>query len=348
MVNRRRIVLGVCMVMVLLVSVLAVGCAKPAAEEQAPGKGEGVIEWTLDTYFPKGIYVADDVQEFCDRVNERSEGGFVISPVYGSALGVKGPDVAVALGAGTFEADFTAFPYLSGDIPVLGVAGLPTLFRNNYEGFAAHYVLTPYYRSELEKRNVKQIGNIWFFPKQCMWSKQPIKEVGDLKGLTFRGFSPEATMLFDKLGVNVISMPMPEVYTALSRGMLDGIVGSTISAQAVSAWEVLDYGIDVTFSLADSGLIVNKDAWEALPAKYQLIITEEADRTGDKVNLESVSAEEEGWAMLAEKGITRITPSPQLFDDMSKTAGPIWDTWAQEKGGATAEALAKIRELLGR
>ena len=348
MATKGRIIAAVCAGVILLVSGLATGCAEAGPAGSTPEEGGEVIEWTLDTYFPLGIYISAGVEEFCDRVNERAEGGFVITAVFGSALGVKGPDVATALGSGTFEADFTAFPYLSGDIPVLGIAGLPTLFKSNFEGFGAHYILTPYYRSELLQRNVRQVGGIWFFPKQCMWSKEPIKTVEDLDGKTFRGFSPEATMLLDELGVNVISMAMPEVYTALQRGMLDAIVGSTASAQAVSAWEVLDYGIDVTFSLADSGFIVNNDAWEALPARYQVILTEEADRLAAIANSQAITEEEAGWADLASKGITRITPEPSLAEDMAAAAAPIWDTWGEEKGGTAAEALDKVRALLGR
>jgi len=173
-------------------------------------------------------------------------------------------------------------------------------------------------------------------------------EIEDMKGLTFRGFSAEMTMVLEEVGVIVISMPMPEVYTALERGMLDAIIGSVASAQAVNAWEVLDYGIDFTFSLADTGLMANKDAWEALPAEYQLIVTEEADRFAAWGNLQAVVQEAEAWAMLTGKGMTKITPSPQLFEDMAKVATPIWDAWAQEKGGVAAEALAEVREVLGR
>jgi hypothetical protein len=58
--------------------------------------------------------------------------------------------------------------------------------------------------------------------------------------------------------------------------------------------------------------------------------------------------EEKGWAMLAEKGITKITPSPQLFEDLAGVAKPVWDTWAQEKAGVAADALAWIRVLFNR
>jgi len=146
----------------------------------------------------------------------------------------------------------------------------------------------------------------------------------------------------------VVSISMPEVYTALQRGMLDAIIGSTATAMSVSAWEVLEYGIDMTFALADSGLIVNKDAWGALPAEYQLVITEEANRTAGEQNYRSIMEEEKGWATLAGKGIKRLTPSPQTFEEFVKVAAPVWDSWAEKRAGVAAEALAAVRALLNR
>ncbi len=334
---------------VTLVLTLGLGCApQPGAGTEDEGADGEKITWTLDTYFPAGLYLSKGVQDFCDGVNARAGGGFVIEPVYGSALGVSGPDVANALGAGTFEADYTAFPYLSNDMPVMGIMGLPMLCKNSYEGFMSDFVLQPYYRSELATRNIVQVGGLWSFPKQMVWSKVPVRTIEDFKGLTFRAGSAEATLLMDKLGADVISMAQPEVYTALQRGMLDAILGSTATALGVSAWEVLDYGIDLTVSLGGSGLLINQDAWDELPAKYQVIVTEEASRVAADLNKKAITEGEAGWRQLISKGIERVSPDPSLPDEIAVLAAPIWDQWAQQKGGVAAQALAELRAVLGR
>jgi len=333
----------------ILALTLGLGCAAQPGAGSEDGNADGeTITWTLDTYFPAGLYLSDGVQDFCDGVNARSGGGFVIEPVYGSALGVAGPDVANALGAGTFEVAYTAFPYLSNDMPVMGVMGLPMLCKNSYEGFMSDFVLQPYYRSELATRNIAQVGGLWSFPRQIVWSKSPVNTIEDFRGLTFRAGSAEATMLMDKLGAEVISMAQPEVYTALQRGMLDAILGSTATAIGVSAWEVLDYGIDLTVSLGGSGLLINQDAWNELPAKYQIVVTEEASRVAAELNKKAITEGEAGWQQLTSKGIQRINPDPALADEIAVLAAPIWDQWALQKGGAAAQALAELRAVLGR
>ncbi|MCK9357809.1 MAG: TRAP transporter substrate-binding protein DctP [Dehalococcoidia bacterium] len=344
---RNGLLAGVMTVTLLLT--LGLGCAAQPGTDTEDGTADGEkITWTLDTYFPAGLYLADGVQDFCDGVNTRAGGGFVIEPVFGSALGVSGPDVANALGAGTFEADYTAFPYLSTDMPVMGIMGLPMLCKNNYEGFMADFVLQPYYRSELATRNIVQPGGLWSFPKQMVWSKKPINTVADFAGTTFRAGSAEATLLMDKLGADVISMAQPEVYTALQRGMLDAILGSTATAIGVSAWEVLDYGIDLTVSLGGSGLLINQDAWNELPAKYQVIVTEEASRVAADLNKKAMTQGEAGWQQLISKGIERINPDPSVAEEIAVLAAPIWDQWSQQKGGVAAQALAELRAVLGR
>ena len=348
----RRKLLMVLMVVGVLVASISAGCA-PAGTTgtggQTGAQGQKIV-WTLDTYFPPppGIYVSRSVQSFVDRVNKRLEGRFEINPSYGSSLGVPGPEVAVALAQGVFQCGFTALPYLAGDIPVLGIAGLPSLLANNKEALAAHSVLAQYYNSELESRGVRLIGNPWLFPKQGIWSKTPIRNVADIKGMRFRVSSPEQTMMINALGAIPVSLNMPEVYQALERGMLDAILGSTATAMSVSAWEVLDYGIDVAFSGADSGFLVSKSAWDALPGDIKAIIMEEALFTSNEQNWKSLAEEENDWATLGSRGLERITPAANFADDMAKIAAPIWDSWAASRGGVAAQALGEVRDLLGK
>ncbi len=334
-----------------LVGSLALGCAPaPANGPGEPGQPDEKIVWTLDTYFPPppGIYVSRSVQSFVDRVNARLDGRFEIRPVYGSTLGVPGPDVAVALEQGVFECGFTAMPYLAGDIPVLGIAGLPALIKDNYEALAAHAVLASYYQTELDRRGVVLVGSPWLFPKQGLYSTTPINSVADFSGMRFRVSSPEQTMMMDALGATTVSLNMPEVYTALERGMLDAIIGSTATAMSVSAWEVLDYGIDVAFSAADSGFLVGKTAWEALPDDIKVVLQQEAMFTANEQNWKSFAEEENDWATLGARGIERLTPPPGFFDELAVVGAPIWDSWSQQRGGVAAEALTDVRALLDR
>lgn len=335
----------------VVLGTLLTGCAAAPGSVGGGGQsGGGVIEWTLDTYFtaPPGIWCSRVVQSFADRVNARLAGRLKINPVYGSSLGVPGPDVAVALNEGVFQCDFTALPYLAGDIPVLGIAGLPALLPNNYQALMAHSVLAPYYASELESRGVLLIGNPQLFPKQGMWTKKPIQSLADLKGIRLRVSSPEQTMMANALGAIPVSLNMPEVYQALERGMLDAILGSTATAMAVSAWEVLDYGIDVAFTAADWGFLVGKSAWDELPTDIQLALMEEARATTNESNWRSLAEEANDWATLTGKGMEKVTPPAGFSQDLAELCAPVWDSWAQSKGGVAAQALAEVRALLGR
>lgn len=347
----RKRLLVVLMIVGVMVGTVLTGCAAaPGSGSGGGGGGGGVVEWTLDTYFspPPGIWCSRVVESFTNRVNQRLEGRLKINAVYGSSLGVPGPDVAVALNQGVFQADFTALPYLAGDIPVLGIAGLPGLLPDNYHALMAHSVLAPYYASELESRGVLLIGNPQLFPKQGMWSKKPIRTLQDIKGLRLRVSSPEQTMMANALGAIPVSLNMPEVYQALERGMLDAILGSTATAMSVSAWEVLDYGTDMAFTAADWGFLVSKKAWDELPADIQLALMEEALATSNESNRRSLIEEANDWATLSSKGMEKIVPDPQLPDELAGLCAPVWDSWAQSRGGVAAQALAEVRALLGR
>jgi len=340
------------MVAVVMAGTLLTGCTATPGSSSGDGTSGGgeAVEWTLDTYFPPppGIWCSREVEGFANRVNERLAGRFKINATYGSSLGVPGPEVAVALNQGVFQADFTAFPYLAGDIPVLGIAGLPALLPDNYDALMALSVLTPYYKSELDSRGVTLVGNPQLFPKQGMWSKKPIRTLQDIKGLRLRVSSPEQTMMADALGAIPVSLNMPEVYQALERGMLDAILGSTVTAISVSAWEVLDYGIDISFTGADWGLLVSKKAWEALPADVQLVMIQEALVATNESNWKSLLEEANDWAMLSDKGLEKIIPDPELPAELGAVCAPVWDSWGESRGGVAAQALSDVRAVLGR
>ena len=77
---KRSLLAGV--MLATLVLTLGLGCAaQPGAGSDGEGASGEKITWTLDTYFPAGLYLSKGVQDFCDGVNARSDGSFVIEAV---------------------------------------------------------------------------------------------------------------------------------------------------------------------------------------------------------------------------------------------------------------------------
>jgi TRAP-type C4-dicarboxylate transport system substrate-binding protein len=85
----------------------------------------------------------------------------------------------------------------------------------------------------------------------------------DLKGLKVRG-SPSYAAQYEALGLVRLNTSPAEVYTALERGLLDG-VGFPTMGVTDSGWEkFLRYRIFPTFKQGDLAIVMNLDKWKKL------------------------------------------------------------------------------------
>jgi ABC-type amino acid transport substrate-binding protein len=76
-----------------------------------------------------------------------------------------------------------------------------------------------YFVPEFKKQGVSW-GNYVAFQPSDVLSKKPIRKIEDLQGMKIgaQGFSPEVAKA---LGVALVNLPYPELYTALQQGIID-------------------------------------------------------------------------------------------------------------------------------
>ncbi|MBY5986577.1 MULTISPECIES: TRAP transporter substrate-binding protein [Roseovarius] len=98
------------------------------------------------------------------------------------------------------------------------------------------------------------------------WFKKEINSLDDLQGLNFR-FSGFGAQIFNRMGVNAVSIPPAEIFPALQTGTLDGAewVGPA-SDQAFGFQKIMPYMYTPSFADIYGGLEfgMNLDAWNAL------------------------------------------------------------------------------------
>lgn len=118
-------------------------------------------------------------------------------------------------------------------------------------------------------------------PESVAWSRKPIEELNDFKGLKYRtvGFWGE---ILEDMGASVMTLPMAETYPALERNVLDAAeqAGPAID-MFLGIHEVCEYmivpGIHQPSTL--TSLRVNRNSWEALPNDLKVAVDLAADAT---------------------------------------------------------------------
>ncbi|MEZ5931197.1 MAG: TRAP transporter substrate-binding protein DctP [Alphaproteobacteria bacterium] len=97
----------------------------------------------------------------------------------------------------------------------------------------------------------------------------------DLSGLKLRS-QPIYREFFEKMGVSTVSIPVPEVYTALERGTVDGLGFPLVGVMDLGWHEHFRYRIDPPFFQTDLVTIVNLERWNALSDEAKAILQETA------------------------------------------------------------------------
>lgn len=97
----------------------------------------------------------------------------------------------------------------------------------------------------------------------------------DLTGLKLRS-QPIYREFFEKMGVTTVSIPVPEVYTALERGTVDGLGFPLVAVMDLGWHEHFKYRIDPPFFQTDLVTIVNQATWDGLSEDARTILQETA------------------------------------------------------------------------
>jgi len=174
-----------------------------------------------------------------------------------------------------------------------------------YDCLAAKF---PAFGHELTSLHVLAVqgGN---FPGVLTRSK-PIHSLGDLKGLRLRAQS-DAIDVLRALGADPVNMPMGEVYSALAKGVIDGVVAPADTIKSLHFAEVAHHFTTLRFSRGGyPGRAMSDAAWNRLPPDLRGLIAGSKGFWEQALNHEITSAEHDGIAYAAGHGVEMIAFPP--------------------------------------
>ena len=262
---------------------LALGLAGCKDEQQSQATAAAPVEtvhWKLVTTWPKNYPgLGTGADDFAKRVERMSNGRLVIK-TYAAGELVPALEVFDAVSRGTAQMGHGPSYYWKGKVPAAQFFtsvpfGLTTMEFNSWvtygggmqlweEAYAPHGV-----KPLLGGNSGMQMGG---------WFNKEINSVDDLKGLKIRmpGLGGE---VLAKLGATTVNLPGGEIFTSLQTGAID-------ATDWVSPYNDLAFGLNKAAKYyyfpawqepqALVELLVNKSAYEKLPADLQVIVSEAA------------------------------------------------------------------------
>jgi TRAP-type C4-dicarboxylate transport system substrate-binding protein len=287
-----------------------------------------VFKYRLITGSPPGIATSKELQNWVDEVKKATNGRLVIECFFGGALG-KSPDTLDMLKSGVAEIALEGHVFWPNKFPISDVISLPFLISSPS---SVGELFNQLYSDNLLKEwdFVKVIAFKPYSPSIIILRNKPADQ-DILKGLklsTNGGMNSVKTL--EKLGATPTVVAVPEIYTSLERGIIDGLVTSISFYYLFNLYEVAKYIVPEANSGNSTLLFMSMKAWNKLPSDIQLII-EELGRDFYWCSLKTEKQRMIDYMDKAkEKGATIIQLTEKERKKWKEATAPIIDEWIQK------------------
>jgi TRAP-type C4-dicarboxylate transport system substrate-binding protein len=239
--------------------------------------------------------------------------------------------------------------YYPGQFDLLDCISLPFMAPNGEVASRAAWALYQKYPEIQAQTKKAKMLTIWTTePYFFLTTKKQIKTLEDFKGLKIRMTGGPPTEMMKLLGGIPTLISMNDVYTALQKGVLDGMAGPAEAISGFRFYEVAKYYTYVPTVATWFMHLMNWDTWNSFPPDVQKAIgsvsgERQAVRYGGGV---FDRARDEMKGVIAKAGYEMIeyTPPKQEIDRWIKVAGkPVWDQWAAKM---EAKGYSNARQIL--
>lgn len=259
---------GSLVLLILLAALLLPG----AYAQQKPASTGEPIKWTIisgwTTITSAGVEIS--LIPWIEKVNKAAGGRLVVKWV--------GPEATPPwqqfkpVRDGVYDGHFTHGAYNMGDIPLLSSNDLLSASASERRAAGWHDLMNKMF--EAKRANQIHLMEDVGWPNHTVLKRKP-KSGLDLQGFKIRT-TPYMNPFYIAVGASVISMPMGEVYSALERGVVDGI-GTGSSIKDMNFQQVTKYILEPPFF---GGIVhcinINRNSWNRLPDDLKNVVMKAA------------------------------------------------------------------------
>lgn len=289
--------------LILVVLPLMAACAQPSpAPAPAP---EPIVLKAISTPRPDNA-LADGFHLYVDTINERGKGELVIDymggpdviPTSEQGMAVKEGVVdmgalygSIVLAGGVKSFDMVL---MAREMPdVLRKRGLYDLLQKDLNEFGLYLI----------GQWTVTFQNVWFF------TDKHVERPQELAGQRFVTY-PAVIPCLEAMGCTAIVMAPAERYSAIERGVADGVAVGVSSALNYHFYEVCDYFIDQGVLGGSHWITMNLDKWNSLPKHLQDLLVNTERELIPQFRQIMVDGEARNRQQLIDFGMQPITFSP--------------------------------------
>lgn len=264
----------------------------------------------IATLAPDGSGWMREMRAGAQAVKDRTAGRVEIKYFPGGVQG-NGDAVLRKMRLGQLQGGAFASAEIGPVVPDAQIYSLPFQFGSQAEVDAVRPTIDPKIRAQFEAKGLVVAGMAGGGFTYLM-SSRPIRSRDDLRAgkVWFPQGDDIARVTFETGGVKPIALPLADVYTALSTGMVD-TVGNTPSGAIAFQWHTrVKHMVDLPLTYVLGLLVLDKRAVDKLDAGDRDALLEEIDRAFQRIDAANRKDNEAARAALAKQGIAIEAPPP--------------------------------------
>ncbi|MXQ09571.1 DctP family TRAP transporter solute-binding subunit [Alphaproteobacteria bacterium GH1-50] len=259
-------------------------------------------------------------------------------------------DINEGVQFGSIEMSVMPASYIVGTEPLFGIFDFPFFWPAEVDA------LLELHRSpamaelatEMEKHNMVML-DVWHTGYKQWTGNKPLNELNAYDGLVSRVMpSPVLAEQQKAFGLNPVTMPFPETYSALQSGAIDAQENPIPTSWNMKFHEVQSHVTMTYHGNLDQVILVNKPWWEGLSEGCKSAIMD-AMPEANKVTLDQTMMQEENaMADFAAQGVEIVEVTAEQRDAMRDAVlPPVLDFYLANNGERGAELLEMFQSQMG-
>ncbi|WP_037986431.1 TRAP transporter substrate-binding protein [Thalassobacillus devorans] len=255
-------------------------------------------------------------EKFKEELDKRSDGRMQLEIYPSSQLGTEADMVEQIVG-GSIDFGLITAAYMSSREEAFAAWFTPYAFENLKEANDARDSdVAKKILDTLDQQGLVGLDYLFAGQRVMLFKDKEVKNTADMEGMKLRVTpSPPMQDFYTSTGAGTVGLPLPEVYSAVQTGVIDGMDMDLDAAITNKYYEVVDHGAVTNHMVWPAIAMVNKSTFEGMSKADQQIIRESIKAAAEYTAMTRAEKEEEFKEELKSNGMNIYELDSSVFEE---------------------------------
>jgi len=323
---------------------LAVAALALAGCSDSGAGGEEQRTLRLGMVAAEGSVQHEAAEHFADAVAKASDGSLEIQVFPAGQIG-SDESLGQDLSSGALDFAFLNQGSMAGMDPLLDFHYLPYIVTNYAQADELFYgdgIIPQTMTETLAEHDIRALGWYELEFRGLSTSKGPVETADDIQGQKIRVPGSAAIgEIFETLGAQSVTIPMPELYSALQQKTVDGQDNGLLITYDNRFFEINDFYTLTRHVYATGTIAASESVWGTLSEEEAGWIEAAATETQEWEIAAEREATEEYTQLMQDEGVEVTELDDAALEEFQDAGRAVWDEMADVYG---ADRIAALRE----